>query len=109
MAQAAVVIKQGITLMKQVAGQAAQIYGQATHLMKTNVFLRPMYKWWEARFWLKEQSCYVNRGRARIYTYLLLFYLIRSRSAKNKAETEVLKAQSKEQIIATALRVSGRS
>lgn len=54
-------------------------------------------------------SGYVNRGRARLYTYLLLFLLIRSRSAKKKAETEALKTQSKEQIIATALRCSARS
>ncbi|KAK6100860.1 hypothetical protein QQG55_2335 [Brugia pahangi] len=108
MAQGAVV-KQGFTLIKQVAGQAAHLYGQVVHTMKTNVILRPMYKWWEGRFWLKEQSCYLNRGRARLYTYLLLFLLIRSRSAKNKAEAEALKVQSKEQIIATALRISARS
>lgn len=52
---------------------------------------------------------FVNRGRARIYTYLLLFWFIRSRSAKNKAETEALKAKSREQIVATALRCSGLS
>ncbi|EFO23555.1 hypothetical protein LOAG_04931 [Loa loa] len=108
MAQATVVMKQGFTLMKQAAGQMAHLYGQMVHTMKTNVILRPMYKWWEGRFWLKEESCYLNRGRARLYTYLLIFLLIRSRSAKNKAETEALKVQSKEQIIATALRCSAR-
>ncbi|VDP20034.1 unnamed protein product [Onchocerca flexuosa] len=109
MAQAAVVMKQGLSAMKQVAGQVSQLYAQVVHTMKTNVLLRPMYKWWEGRFWLKEESCYLNRGRARLYTYLLLFLLIRSRSAKNKAEAEALQAKSKEQIIATALRASARS
>ncbi|KAM3724344.1 ATP synthase subunit [Dirofilaria immitis] len=109
MTQASIIMKQGFTVMKQVASQASQLYGQVVHTMKTNVVLRPMYKWWEGRFWLKEHSCYVNRGRARLYTYLLLFLLIRSRSAKNKAKTAALQAQSKEEIVATALRVSARS
>ncbi|CAG9532720.1 unnamed protein product [Cercopithifilaria johnstoni] len=109
MAQAAAVAKQGLTLMKQIAEQMAHLYGQTVHTMKTNIILRPIYKWWEGRFWLKEESCFVNRGRARLYTYLLLYLLIRSRSAKNAAETEALKTKSKEQIVATALRCSGRS
>uniref|UniRef100_A0A0R3RY18 ABC transmembrane type-1 domain-containing protein n=1 Tax=Elaeophora elaphi TaxID=1147741 RepID=A0A0R3RY18_9BILA len=109
MAQAVAVAKQGLTLMKQVAGQVSHLYGQVVHTMKTNVILRPMYKWWEARFWLKEESCFVNRGRARLYTYLLLFLLIRSRSAKNAAEAQALQAKSKEQIVATALRSSART
>ncbi|KAL4002149.1 hypothetical protein ACH3XW_2285 [Acanthocheilonema viteae] len=109
MAQAAVVAKQGLTIMKQIVKQMAYFYGQVVHTMKTNIILRPMYKWWEGRFWLKEESCYVNRGRARLYTYLLLFLLIRSRSAKKAAETEALKEKSKEQIVATALRCSARS
>ncbi|MCP9258770.1 hypothetical protein DINM_001774 [Dirofilaria immitis] len=88
MTQASIIMKQGFTLMKQVASQASQLYGQVVHTMKTNVVLRPMYKWWEGRFWLKEHSCYVNRGRARLYTYLLLFLLIRSRSAKTKPKQQ---------------------
>ncbi|VDK68994.1 unnamed protein product [Litomosoides sigmodontis] len=108
MAQGAVFARQGLALMKQVTGNVAHLYGQIVHTMKTNVILRPMYKWWEGRFWLKEESCFVNRGRARVYTYLLLFFLIRSRSAKKAAETEELKAKSMEQIVATALRCNGR-
>lgn len=57
MAQGAVFAKQGLTLMKQVAGRMAYLYGQVVHTMKTNVVLQPIYKWWEGRFWLKEESC----------------------------------------------------
>lgn len=57
MNQALIAAKQGFTLMKQVAQQMAYLYGQVVHTMKTNVILRPMYKWWEGRFWLKEESC----------------------------------------------------
>ncbi|VDN05184.1 unnamed protein product [Thelazia callipaeda] len=108
MSQAAVLMKQGITLFKQMAAQISHGYAQVTHTMKTNVVLRPVYRWWEQRFWLKEESCFVNRGRARLFTYLALFLLIRSQSAKKAAETEILKKESKEQIVATALRLSGK-
>ncbi|VDK56814.1 unnamed protein product [Gongylonema pulchrum] len=47
----------------------------------------------------------MNRARARIYAYLALILLIRWRSAKQRKVTEALKVQSKEGIMATALRV----
>lgn len=57
MAQGVAVLKQGFTAMKQIGCQLCHMYTQMTHVMKTNPILRPAYKWWETRFWLKEESC----------------------------------------------------
>lgn len=109
MTQATVLMKQGLTMFKTITNQMSYMYSIMTNTMKTNVLLRPIYKWCETRFWLKEESCFLNRSRARIYTYLALFLFIRSRSLKNKAKMEELKLASKDEIIATAIQLSKRS